>query len=503
MSAFKAGVVGIAVVALIMYLGFTKFANPFASQYTVHVVVPNANGIVPANLVRVAGVNVGKVTGVSRVPSNPQAADIAMTIADNGLPLHKDATFSIRPRIFLEGNFFVDINPGSPSSPIAPDGYTFPIQSASEPVQLDQLLTSLQANTRANLQTLLKEFGSAVVQGGPAYNASIQYWLPAYEYTAIVNHDALGIQPHDLSNYIGAMATVSGALDANPHALQSLITDFNTTANAFARQNVALERTVAELPRALAAATPAFNALNLAFPPLRAFARALDPGVRNAGPALTTSIPFIQQLRLLVRQQELRGLVSDLAVTVPALAKLTTGTIPFMKNGVRPASSCVANQVIPWSHQYVPDTNFTAANGFPARPVYVESVDYLPGLAGESRVFDANGPYIRVLAGGGTFTYSLQPGLFGQALAPLTSVQPQAPASRPPLNETAPCETQALQTLQAAAGPPLAAIDTGSGGPGAAALNRDSEQAAINFLRHTIQQQHLPYKVADLPKLKK
>ena len=31
-----------------------------------------------------------------------------------GLPIHRDARLKIRPRIFLEGNFFVDLKPGSP-----------------------------------------------------------------------------------------------------------------------------------------------------------------------------------------------------------------------------------------------------------------------------------------------------------------------------------------------------------------------------------------------------
>ena len=55
--------------------------------------------------------------------------------------------------------------------------------------------------------------------------------------------------------------------------------------------------------------------------------------------------------------------------------------------------------IYPWSQLTVPDSHFNASNGFPPRKVYVEAVDYLPGLAGESRNFDANGPYIRILGG--------------------------------------------------------------------------------------------------------
>src|SRR5581483_8066252 len=196
----------------------------------------------------------------------------------------------------------------------------------------------------------------------------------------IVAHDALGIQPHDLSNWIDKQGTVSGTFDAHPQNLQNLITDFNTTANSFAVQQSNLQQAVAELPRTLAAATPAFNALNNAFPPLRALARALIPGVKTASPMIDASLPFITQLRLLVQPSELEGLTHDLSPTIPALAKLTHDTIPLMTNGVRPAASCVANKIYPWSQLTINDGNFNASNGFPPRKVFIEAVDYLPGL---------------------------------------------------------------------------------------------------------------------------
>ena len=453
MSTLAAGAIGIVVVVVFSYLAYTKFANPFASQYTLNATFANANRLAPGSFVRIAGVNVGTVSKVSPEPgckpsskdqSACKAAEVSMTIQNQGLPIHRDATFAIRPRIFLEGNFFVDVSPGTPAAPVARKGYTFPVQQGVEPVQFDQVLTGLQSNTRANLQTLLKQYGTAVKVGGPAFNKSVQYWLPAYEYTSIVAHDALGLQPHDLSDWIAAQGPVAGAIDAHPERLKSLITDFNTTANAFARVNTSLQNTVVQLPRALAAAIPAFNALNASFPPLRRLARALIPGVKSTGPTVDASLPFITQLNDLVQPSELRGLTADLKPTVPALATLTNDTIPLMKNEVRPASSCVVNVIHPWSELTVPDSHFNASNGFPSRKVYVEAVDYLPGLAGESRDFDANGPYIRILGTGGTLTYSLSPGLFGQSLSQLDAVQPMLPpgGKRPPYNETTPCETQ-------------------------------------------------------------
>ena len=286
MSPMTAGALGAVVIVLISYLAYTKFANPFASKFTVHALFSNANGLRPQSFVRIAGVNVGMVTDVAPVKGckltagteqKCQMADVTMEIDDVGLPLHSDATFAIRPRIFLEGNFFVDVKPGTPSAPAVGDGHTFPVSQGTEPVQVDQVLSSLQGDTRHNLQLLLAQYGIAVKKGGAAYNASIPQWLPAYKYSSIVAHDALGIQPHDLSNWIAEQGPVAGAIDAHPQNLQNLITDFNTTALSFARQSGALQRSIAELPRTLSTAIPAFNALNArvpAAPPARPHADA-------------------------------------------------------------------------------------------------------------------------------------------------------------------------------------------------------------------------------------
>jgi virulence factor Mce-like protein len=372
LSAFTVGSIAVVVVVVFSYLVYTKFANPFASHYTIHATFSNASGLQPDSLVRIAGVNVGTVDSVRAEPgctpngsdqSACHAAQVTMTITNTGLPIHDDATFAIRPRTFLEGNFFVDVSPGTPEAPIAVSGHTFPVQQGIEPVQFDQVLTGLQANTRQNLQTLLQQYGTAVKVGGPSFNKSIQYWLPAYEYSSLVAHDALGLEPNDLSNYIAAQGVNAGALDAHPQNLASLVTDFNTTAAAFASEQRSLQNTLIQLPRTLAAAIPAFDALNAAFPPLRELARTLVPGVRSTGPMVDATLPFVTQLNALVQPAELRGLTNDLKTTVPALARLTRDTIPLMAKQVRPASSCVATIIYPWSQLTVPDPTSTPPTG--------------------------------------------------------------------------------------------------------------------------------------------
>ena len=95
------------------YFGFTKDI-PFTHGFRVNAVFESANSIRPNSPVRIAGVNVGKVKKIER-QDGTDAAVVTMEINDKGLPIHKDATMKIRPRIFLEGNFFVDLKPGTPS----------------------------------------------------------------------------------------------------------------------------------------------------------------------------------------------------------------------------------------------------------------------------------------------------------------------------------------------------------------------------------------------------
>ena len=280
-----------------------------------------------------------------------------MRIQDKGRPLHEDARFTIRPRIFLEGNFFVDVTPGTSSAEVA-DNHTFPVNQTDTPVQIDQVLTALQTDTREDLKTLLREYASGLKgEGAKGFNDSIQYWKPAYRDSAIVSEATLGEKEHDLSGYIDHAGVVAGALDRNREQLKALITNFRQTAGAFARENQNLEAAIAELPRTLRAAQPALDALNRSFPGLRGFARDLRPGVESSGPTIDVSLPLLRQLRGLVSKSELRGLTADLRPTIPALASFTKEGVPLNQQ-IRESASCQNEVILPWSKDKLVDDKF-------------------------------------------------------------------------------------------------------------------------------------------------
>ena len=64
MTPFRAGVLALVVVALFAYFGFSK-SNPFSNPYEFKAVFNDVNNLKPKSPVRIAGVEVGKVTKVA------------------------------------------------------------------------------------------------------------------------------------------------------------------------------------------------------------------------------------------------------------------------------------------------------------------------------------------------------------------------------------------------------------------------------------------------------
>jgi phospholipid/cholesterol/gamma-HCH transport system substrate-binding protein len=477
---FAVGLGVLFVLAIGTYLGFTK-EIPFRHHYTISAVFPSANNIRIDSPVRVAGVNVGKVTKIAHVEDGRQAALVTMRIDKKGLPLHRDARMKIRPRIFLEGNFFVDVSPGSPSAPALHDGDRIPINQTSAPVQLDQVLSVLQAPTRRDLQGLLRELSSGLSgEGARGYNRSIPYWAPAYRDSSIVADALQGTEQHDLSRLIDRAGVTAEAIDRNRVQLKSLVTDFDTAAAAFAARDADLSDAVGELPRTLHAGMPALAALNRSFPAVRGLVRAARPAVRSSGPTLDAALPFAKQARGLLSKPELRGLSGDLRPLVPPLTQLNERSAPLYDQ-VSQASSCQNEVILPWSKETIEDKTFPARG-----QVYQEATKPLPGLAGESRSGDANGQWFRVMLDTPKFAYPFGTDKFFLTGQPLQGVNPPTPKNhaRPPLRPDVPCETQQVPDLRTVPSPAPDGYTIADPSPAAA---QGALQDTVDWLRKELE----------------
>jgi hypothetical protein len=229
------------------------------------------------------------------------------------------------------------------------------------------------------------------------------------------------------------------------------VTDADATFAGFADRERALGAALPAFARLLRTGYPALADVQRLLPAVRGFARDLLPGVRSALPATEASIPFLVHARRLLAPAELGGLARDLHAAVPPLTRANQAGVGVLDE-LRLGSSCEAGVLIPWAKAPIPHPNFPDLDG---QPFHKQIERALVGLAGESRVSDANGPMARIITGSGATTLTdTGPGgqtLFAQSPFPLRGTRP-AKTPQTPFRPGVPCETQDTPDLNAPLG---------------------------------------------------
>jgi phospholipid/cholesterol/gamma-HCH transport system substrate-binding protein len=466
-SNLAAGLIAVVLVGIVCYLVFGGQV-PFASSpFVLKAAFTTETELHLSSPVRIAGVNVGKVTSVNRIGGSSNAALVTMTIDPNGLPIHENATLNIRPRLFLEGNYYVNLQPGTPSAPALSTGATLPAANTSGPVQLDRVLSALNSNTRANLQTFLQGFGSALngqptaaqdagqdptqrgLTAGQSLNESLKYSAGAFKASTIVNAALLGQQPHDLSGVVGGSAHVFAALASEKDHLAHLVGVFNDTMAALASRQQSLSQTIALLPPWLRATNSALGPLQASFGPTRAFARDLEPSIKQLDPTIVAGLPWLSEATALFSRPELGRLLSSLTPAVQGTAATLTASKSLL-SGSGALARCLTHNVIPAGNQRIQDAPLTTG-----LQLYQELFQAAVGLAGASQNFDGNGRYVRTTTGGGadrvaTGALGSDGPLYGNAVLPPLGTRPADPGHAPPVRRDVRCFDNSVPNLNAA-----------------------------------------------------
>ena len=467
MDPVRVGALVVGLVLIASYLGFTK-DNPFSRGFRFQAVFPSANSIRPKSPVRIAGVNVGTVVNIKGQEGTNNAV-VTMEVKDEGLPIHKDARLRVRTRIFLEGNFFVDIEPGTPSAPTISDGDTIPVAQTSDPVQLDQLLTALQRNTREDLQTTLKELGAAFEDkptakqdadqpgfnrgknAAQSLNSALANGEDALRGSAIVQDALLGQGKDDLTKLVRALASIGDQLGGKDRQVGELVENFNTTMGAIAAEQDSVRSAVHELGPTVQHAYASLGALNASLPNVRAFSRELIPGVEETQPTIDAVTPWIEQVRPFVSQDEAGGLLADLQPATASLAKSTNLGIESVKQGDLFAK-CMRDVFLPAGDRVLSDKDpSTGADFSSGKANYKEFWYAMVGLSGESQNFDGNGAFIRTQSGGGIYPVTIAGGnvgdngkLFGNSLGKPLGTRPAWTSKKPAYKPDEACYKQQI-----------------------------------------------------------
>jgi ABC-type transporter Mla subunit MlaD len=392
------------------YLAFTKHV-PFTSYgYEVNATFANSANIAKNSPVRIAGVDVGKVIGSER---DGDATKITFTVDGAGRPIHDDAFAAIRPRIFLEGNFFVDLDPGSPSAPELDSGGTIPVSHTSTAVQLDEILTALQSPVRADLGRTLEGIGTAYTNepsaaedrtqlpevkgrtGAEGLNDAFKYGGDAGRYGAQVADALTGNQPGDLARLVSGAGRTFGAFASRRADLQGLIGNFNVFTGALATQSANLSATINLLAPTLKVADASLVSLNRTLPPLRTYATVLTPAVAELPGLINASKPWLAQVRPLLSGKEAGGVAKLLAEATPGLAGAAQAGNAVALPQLNRLSLCATKVLLPTANQTIDDRFSTGG------PNYREFLYTLTDFAGAVQNFDGNGAYVRAQGGGG------------------------------------------------------------------------------------------------------
>jgi phospholipid/cholesterol/gamma-HCH transport system substrate-binding protein len=461
------GAILLVITAIVVYFGFTKRV-PFRHGFRLNAVFTTAVNVSPKSPVRVAGVNVGTVSSIKRVGNT---GVVTMEISKGGLPIHRDATVKVRARILLEGNWFLDLQPGTPSSPTVSSGYTIPVTQTADPVQLDQILDALNTDTRSNLQTLLAEFGATLTRkpthaqdaeqniavrglnGAQAIKQTYYDAPPALKGGTIVTQALGGVEQHDLSKTVAGIEKFSAALNIHEQQLGEFVENFNTFLGALANQSSSLSAAVALLPGTLQNARHAFTNFNAASPAVRKFSLDLIPGVEQGPATIAAAFPWIEQVQASLAPSELGGVAKGLREASPTIAGLIVPQPAFFKQ-FDAFSKCLSKIIFPDGNTKLQDGSSTSGV-----ESYKEFWYAMAGAAGIGQSFDGNGLTNRFMVETGSQTLRSAPAtvvgassgkglrLLAHTSQPPLGTRPAFPASEPPYKPLVQCDTQTPQEL--------------------------------------------------------
>ncbi|HWE34627.1 MAG TPA: MlaD family protein [Solirubrobacteraceae bacterium] len=450
------------VILVTVFVTFYAFNGglPFIHKFTLYAVTNNSVNVRQDSPVRIAGIDVGTVSGVS--PGPGQTSKVAFTVNGNGQPIHTDATVWVRDRLFLEGGYYLDLNPGSATAPVAKDGFTIPLSNTRTVVQFYKVLSTFDSATRQSLDNILNNVnaGFSPKSGRPQSDSgagglkqAIPALTPVFKDTALITRALTGTRSGDVGRLLRGSASVASALASTSAQLEQLVTGFNATSSALASSDGALAQSVSGLDKTLQIAPSSLAAVDRALPPVRNLALALDPSLKLAPPILDSVTSAVRQLGTIVAPVERRELLTSLRATFQQFPSLLTelgGAFPITKQ----VTDCLATHVTPILQSSVPDGALTSRypNGQPI-PVWQDFVHFLPGVAGASGNFDANGPYTRTLIGAGLNSISpiTVPGLgtLGVSNAGSLSASPTWVGTLPPsaFRPDVRCTTQPVPSL--------------------------------------------------------
>jgi phospholipid/cholesterol/gamma-HCH transport system substrate-binding protein len=364
------GAVAVLVVLAIATVGYILEHQPAftfgRSYYQVKAVFADAAAVTAGQgqSVTIAGVEVGLIGGVQL--EHGQAV-VSMDIFKKYAPVYRNATVLLRPRTPLK-DMYLALDPGTASAGALPEGGTLGIASTQPDIDVDQILSSLDADTRTYLLLLLS--GGAQAFNGKGATASTPSAATAaalaadFKRFAPLDRSALNFtkllsqRSSKLRGAIHNLDLVASSLGGVDTQLASLVKASDTNFQAISSQDQQLSQGISLLPGALQQTSSTLNKVQQfaavsgpALKQLEPFARDLGPALKALRPLAKQTTPVIEkQLEPFASNPGIRKLAQTLAPAAQSLAKAApalsgsfsvlnklVNTLAYQKSGGEPS----------------------------------------------------------------------------------------------------------------------------------------------------------------------
>jgi phospholipid/cholesterol/gamma-HCH transport system substrate-binding protein len=306
-----------------------------ADFYQVNVELQTGQAVVPGQgqTMNIAGVKVGDVKSVHLKNG---VAVVQVDVEKKYQPVYRDAHVLLRPKTGLK-DMYLALDPGTRAAGALPSGGTIPVSNTLPDVNPDEVLASLDSDTRAYLQILLGAGGEAFTDrpGQGSTSAALRQDFKRFE---PINRDLakivgeLSTRRRNISHVIHNFRLITDELNRTDGTLGRFVESSNANFEAFANQDAHLREALSLLPDTLTTTRDTLrkaDKLGIVAAPtvegLRPAARALGPALRDFRPFLRQTTPVIRdQLRPFTRiarptVKDLRPTAADLAEATPHL----------------------------------------------------------------------------------------------------------------------------------------------------------------------------------------
>jgi virulence factor Mce-like protein len=273
------------------------------STAQVDAIFDTAKGIIPGQLVKIAGARAGIVKDV--VLTDDYKARIQMDVDSKFTPFRSDATCAVQPEGLISENF-VQCTPGTPKGrelrASGGEAPTVPLKNTSVPVALTDLFNIWRTPVRQRFTLVINTLGIGTAGRGDDFNELLRRANPTLalvrKATAILNK-----QRREVGTIVEATDRIAAELAERSPRVQDFIEQSGRVTKQTADHRTALAQAVERLPGLLAAAEPALERLD-AFAAdstpvvrdLRASAPGLDRAITELGPFSRAARPALARL---------------------------------------------------------------------------------------------------------------------------------------------------------------------------------------------------------------